>query len=278
MSVSGSDSYSMSVDLDRIYFDNISSPTVVYNNGLLYPEPEGSLLNFLTDILKKRCLFNGMAEYLSIVRNQYVSDIEVSVQFALERLKGMCNGQNCCHDMWWLAGGAAAFMAGKSGSFSDVDLFVNCSGSLDIMHCDRFVTKKGEVVTMSGPCRRPVQIIPVRFQLRMDPEYIRSDINKVAVMDCMAAYVCSTFDLPCTRVAIQFNESFQYRYIDFSSFNAVRFPTSLCRMAKYAQRIISADKHVPNLRQYVVFQMISHYVHGLKLILTDEELDITERD
>lgn len=252
---------------------------VMYNNGLLYPDPTGPLLGFLRKIIEERCLRFGMSSLVDVDRNESVLKVEMNVRFGLENLQRMCEGTNCCHDMWWVSGGAAAYITGKTNSFNDIDLFVNCVGFLDIGLVSRSptilsVSIKGQVVTLST-VKGFVQIIPVRFTLGFSREEMLSSINLTAINDCMAAYFCAAFDLPETRVAVKFDELRRYNCLDFSAFKFVQFPTSLRRLAGYAVRKIGCNLNplIPTLPQCVIFKTICSLTQGQKLVLTDDEVD-----
>ena len=51
-----------------------------------------------------------------------------AIKYALSFVDLVCKGCSGDHKVWWLAGGAAAFLKKKTNAHGDCDLYVCCDG------------------------------------------------------------------------------------------------------------------------------------------------------
>lgn len=178
--------------------------------------------------------------------------ILVSLNNCLKQINNMC--RHCDLHAWWLCGGAAAWLLGKTNKFTNLDVYVICDG--DYYDVD-FVNNHAEIpFTGIG--------YNVTFHLTKFP--LKATHNITAYMDMFCLYVLSTFDLPICRVGIHFpirkaiNEynltgTWTCKVIDVSCMTHLKNPVTSDRINKYNQRIVKKHKKTCcNLKLMISFE------------------------
>jgi hypothetical protein len=210
-------------------------------------------------------------------KKNLVSEAVSMVLYGLNVLNSLCEGVDCAHQVWWLAGGFPAYITGKTKLFSDLDLYVCCQGKLKDCHdfsvhdvqLVRSATGKVSVVNVNCVSKL-LQIIPVGLPS------IYSDGSKLKFEHYpmfrifFGLTVFAYFDLPVCRAALSFplipniglcEGSVKCFCLDMSYLN-FRNNVSESRKKKYNQRILHCSMVRVKFDELIIFQAILKAMFG----------------
>ena len=216
----------------------------------LFAPTHPSIIALWDKFASNNLMFGGVASAFNLTpTNLYdhmrLADMEEAVASAMKLLDHLCPGCTGNHLVWWLCGGAAAFWADKTSTYTDYDLYVHCDGMLkNVNHFDlhevndhRMDTGKVSVLNMTNKFHK-VQIIPIDFK-------IQQQTSVPAFEDFLGLYILASFDLPACRVAIKFQiipptkteeRQLHGKLLDLTYINRQDPDTTVERLEKYKQR------------------------------------------
>lgn len=170
--------------------------------------------------------------------------------------------------IWWVAGGAASFWRGYTNHYTDVDLYICCSGmfknpcptmykNMALSTSPNYLAHAVKILNMTATNEDilPIQVIFVKFPVpQLQPP-------KGSFLDFFAIYVPSTFDMPVCRVAIRFplkTDNRQFLYIDITGKSTTFRTIHASRLAKYNDRRLQhVPFEIPRLGVKIIFDYIT---------------------
>ncbi len=201
--------------------------------------PQASV-NFLETYLDLGCKIYGGDIHNFVIPDQVLQDIFK----ALEQIDKLCSGCDGNHSLWVIAGGLVAFLLGKTSTFTDIDIFVNCNK-------DQLQWESYSVTTLKFENRPSIQIICVNFNINLFHRTVRD----LTIWDIFASYVILDFGIPACRCAMKFLSSGCY-VMDFSGLKLYSKNIKLRRKKKYLSRMLPHKRLVPTLQQQVLYHII----------------------
>ena len=240
-------------------------PKVEYGERFWFSDPSDRLQAVLRRALVGPSFRFGVAESRDFSVDP--DTLSREVQRARESLEMMCAGSAVCnHNYWWVAGGAASFVRGKTSSFGDVDFFVACRGKLKSARLPFAAKTNGGVVTLlrGEGGLSTIQIIPVGFTVGLDISITSSNTRVRSIHDLFGIFLLAHFDLPICRVAITHADTrvgSAWRCLDLSAISVTArgwATREICvhRRAKYESRAIPHARAVPCLAASVLYYLM----------------------
>lgn len=175
---------------------------------------------------------------------QTLSAVMSTISQAFEHYNRICT-QCDNYNVWWLCGGASAYLSGTTNTFNDLDVYVVCKND----QTDGENRYPDLVYEING-FQYPVQFIPVNVPFK-------PNVNFASYLNYFCLYVLSTFDLPICRVALHFPLKHAVENvlcIDVTSLVYETQPVHYVRMYKYRQRQIEYVKNSCSLQLMILFK------------------------
>ena len=237
-----------------------------YPPTIFGPVPE-EILQLWNTVSTTNVFYGGYASNFTLKaqndeKKVKLTQMKQAVQFAQKVLNKMCQSCNGNHNIWCIAGGAAANWNDSTNNHSDYDFYVCCEGMFNLKLVKKIISKTSIIINITSNHKTQkicvmdlvtplftIQVIPVKFPFL----HVQ---NVPAFQDFFA-----TFDLPICRVAIKFPltgdaEDTCARIVDLSFIQTHR-PVSVERQEKYIARSTNKIIQPGKLSNSVLFSMIS---------------------